>query len=54
MRKGEEVEKMSIQATKVRKKIIGREHNDRVDGMEMVGLTYNLRGRRDGKKLQSV
>ena len=39
---------MSVQAMKVRKKIIGRAHNDTVDSMEMAGLTYNLRGRCDG------
>jgi hypothetical protein len=45
MRKGEEAEKMLVQAMKVRKKIIGREHNDTVDSMEKAGLTYKLRGR---------
>ncbi|KFY92601.1 hypothetical protein V498_04837 [Pseudogymnoascus sp. VKM F-4517 (FW-2822)] len=45
--KGVEAEKMSIQAMKVRRRILGREHNDTLDSTAMVGLAYNLRGRWD-------
>jgi hypothetical protein len=47
MGKGVEAEKMSVQAMKVRKKILGREHNNTLDSMGMVALAYNLRGRWD-------
>ena len=47
MGKGVEAEKMSVQAMKVRKRILGREHNNTLDSMAMVGLAYNLRGRWD-------
>jgi tetratricopeptide (TPR) repeat protein len=45
--KGVEAEKMSIQALKVRKKILGREHKDTLSSMGMVGLVYKLRGNYD-------
>ncbi|KAF8867326.1 putative kinesin [Acephala macrosclerotiorum] len=45
--KGVEAEKMSIQAMKVRKRILGREHNDTLWSMAMVGLVYKFRGRWD-------
>jgi hypothetical protein len=47
MKKGGEAEKMSVQAMKVRKKILGREDNDTLASMAMVGLAYKLRGRWD-------
>ncbi|KAH8760639.1 P-loop containing nucleoside triphosphate hydrolase protein [Hyaloscypha finlandica] len=47
MGKGVEAEKMSIQAMEVRKKILGWEHNDTLDSIEMVGLAYKLRGQWD-------
>ncbi|CZR68085.1 related to kinesin light chain [Phialocephala subalpina] len=47
MGKGVEAEKMSVQAMKVRKKILGREHNDTLNSMAMVGLAYELRGQWD-------
>ncbi|KAF4631476.1 hypothetical protein G7Y89_g6649 [Cudoniella acicularis] len=47
MGNGPEAEKMSVQAMKVRKKILGREHNDTLGSMVMVGLAYKLRGRWD-------
>ncbi|KAH7418713.1 hypothetical protein BKA64DRAFT_717375 [Cadophora sp. MPI-SDFR-AT-0126] len=40
-------EKMSIQAMKVRKKTLGDEHSDTLDGMAMVGLAYKYNGRWD-------
>ncbi|MCJ1386364.1 hypothetical protein MMC17_009490, partial [Xylographa soralifera] len=39
-----EAEKMSVQALKVRKRILGREHEDTLNSMAMVGLAYELRG----------
>ncbi len=36
---------MSIQAIKVREKILVQEHNDTLSSMAMVGLAYKLRGR---------
>jgi hypothetical protein len=47
MGKGVEAEKMLVLAMKVRKKILGREHNNTLDSMGMVALAYNLRGRWD-------
>lgn len=44
---GIEAEKMSLQAAKIRKRILGQEHNDTLDSMVMVGLAYDLRGRWD-------
>ena len=44
---GVEAEKMSIQAMKVRKRMLGREHDDTLDSMAMVGFAYTLRGRWD-------
>ncbi|PVH70498.1 TPR-like protein [Cadophora sp. DSE1049] len=40
-----EAETMSVQAMKVRKKILGNEHNDTLDGMAIVGLAYELKGK---------
>ena len=45
--KGVDAEKMSVQAMKVRKTILGQEHNDTVNSMEMVGLAYTFRGKYD-------
>jgi tetratricopeptide (TPR) repeat protein len=53
MGKGVEAEKMSIQALKVRKKILGREHKDTLNSMGMVGLVYRLRGNYDAAELLS-
>ncbi|KAH8589491.1 hypothetical protein B0O99DRAFT_692387 [Bisporella sp. PMI_857] len=47
MGKGVEAEKMSVLAMKVRKRILGREHNDTLNSVGMVGLAYQLRGRWD-------
>ena len=47
MGKGVEAENMSIQAMKVRKRILGREHNDTLSSMLIVGLAYKLRGKYD-------
>jgi tetratricopeptide (TPR) repeat protein len=45
--KGVEAEKMSVQSMIVRKRILGREHNDTLNSMAMAGLAYKLRGRWD-------
>jgi len=45
--KGVEADKMSIQAMKVRERILGREHKDALSSIAMVGLVYNLKGRWD-------
>jgi tetratricopeptide (TPR) repeat protein len=45
--KGVEAEKLSVQALKVRKRILGREHKDTLSSMGMVGLVYELRGKYD-------
>ncbi|PQE18243.1 hypothetical protein CJF30_00010977 [Rutstroemia sp. NJR-2017a BBW] len=42
-----EAEEMSVRAMKVRKKILGREHDDTLESIAMAGLVYNLRGRWD-------
>ncbi|KAH9203201.1 putative kinesin [Leptodontidium sp. 2 PMI_412] len=47
MGKGVETENMSVHVMKARKKILGDEHSDTLDGMGMVGLAYNLNGRWD-------
>ena len=47
MEKGIEAEKMSIEAMKVRQRILNREHNDTLESMAMVGLAYKIRGRWD-------
>ena len=47
MGKGVEAEKISVQAIKIRKKILGPEHNNTLGSMAMVGLAYKLRGRWD-------
>lgn len=47
MGKWVEAQKMSVQAMKVRKRILGPEHNDTLNSMEMVGLVYKLGGRWD-------
>ncbi|KAM3064617.1 hypothetical protein ACMFMF_011895 [Clarireedia jacksonii] len=43
MGKGTETEEMSGRAMKVRKKILGREHNDTLNSIAMVGLAYKLK-----------
>ncbi|KAG9232663.1 P-loop containing nucleoside triphosphate hydrolase protein [Amylocarpus encephaloides] len=50
MGKGVEAENMSIHAMKVRKQILGNEHNDTLSGMAMAGLAYKLNGRWDAAK----
>jgi tetratricopeptide (TPR) repeat protein len=45
--KGVEAENLAFTAMKVRKKILGDEHGDTLDGMAMVGLAYTLNGRWD-------
>ncbi|PVH69017.1 TPR-like protein [Cadophora sp. DSE1049] len=53
MGKGVETESMAVHSMKVRKKILGNEHNDTLDGMAIVGLAYNLNGRwDDAEKLE--
>ncbi|PQE30876.1 hypothetical protein CJF32_00011333 [Rutstroemia sp. NJR-2017a WRK4] len=47
MGKGTEAEEMSVQAMKVRKKILGREHKNTLASIVMVGLAYKLRGQWD-------
>jgi tetratricopeptide (TPR) repeat protein len=47
MGKGVEAEIMSVQAMKVRKRILGQEHSDTLDSMGMVGLVYVLQGKYD-------
>jgi hypothetical protein len=44
MGKGVKAEKMLVQAIKVRKKILGREHNNTLSSMAMIGLAYKLKG----------
>ena len=44
MGRGVEAENMSVQAMKVRKRILGPEDNDTLNSMAMVGLAYELRG----------
>ncbi|KAG4431648.1 hypothetical protein IFR05_012871 [Cadophora sp. M221] len=41
---GVDAETMSAQAMKVRKKILGNEHEDTLSGMTMVGLAHSLNG----------
>jgi hypothetical protein len=50
MGKGVEAEEMLVKAMKVRKRILGQEHNDTLDSITMVGLVYKLRGRWDAAK----
>ena len=47
MGNGVEAEEMSVQAMKVRRKILGQEDEDTLFSMAMVGLAYKLRGRWD-------
>ena len=47
MGKGVEAETMAVNVMKVRKKILGDEHSDTLDGMAMVALACNLNGRWD-------
>ena len=47
MGNGIDAETMLVQAMKVRKKILGDEHEDTLSGMAMVGLVYTLNGRWD-------
>lgn len=45
--KGAEAEKTSVQAMKVRKRMLGQEHSDTLDSMALVGMVYNLKGKYD-------
>ncbi|KAH7418770.1 hypothetical protein BKA64DRAFT_208003 [Cadophora sp. MPI-SDFR-AT-0126] len=54
MGKGEEAEKLSVQAMKVPKKILGDEHSNTLSGMAMVGLVCNLNGRWDDAEQMEV
>jgi Tetratricopeptide repeat len=48
-----DAEKMSIKSMKVRKKLLGEEHNNTLSSMAMVALAYNLEGRwKEAKELQ--
>jgi hypothetical protein len=47
MGKGVEAESMAVHVLKVRKRILGAEHSDTLDGMAMVGSAYRLNGRWD-------
>ena len=42
---GVEAEKMSVKAMKARRMIHGREHEDTLSSMGMVGLAYSFNGR---------
>jgi hypothetical protein len=44
---GAEAEEMSVAAMKARKKVLGREHEDTLWSMAMVGLAYKMQGRWD-------
>ncbi|ORY66127.1 P-loop containing nucleoside triphosphate hydrolase protein [Pseudomassariella vexata] len=54
MGNGVEAEKMSVQAVKARKKILGREDKDTLNSIEMVGLASELRGQWDTAEKQFV
>jgi hypothetical protein len=54
MGNGVEAETMSVQAMKVRKKILGDEHEYTLSGMAMVGLAYKLNGRWDAAEKLEV
>ncbi|MCJ1251979.1 hypothetical protein MMC30_009217 [Trapelia coarctata] len=41
---GVEAEKMSVQVVRVRRKMLGKKHEDTLEGIAMLGLAYNLRG----------
>jgi tetratricopeptide (TPR) repeat protein len=45
--KGMEAENMSVQAMKVRKRILSQEHSDTMSSMAMTGLIYTFRGKYD-------
>lgn len=47
MGNGAEAEEMSVQAMKAKRKILGREDEDTLWSIAMVGLAYKLRGRWD-------
>jgi hypothetical protein len=47
MGKGMDAENMAVHTMKVRKRILGNEHNDTLSSMAMVALTYNMNGRLD-------
>ncbi|GAB1311975.1 hypothetical protein MFIFM68171_02185 [Madurella fahalii] len=44
MGNGAEAEKLAIQAMRARKKVLGQEHDETLDSIEMVALTHMLRG----------
>ena len=53
MGKGVETENMAVHVMKVRKKILGDEHSDTLNGMAMVGLAHRLNGQwDDAEKLE--
>ncbi|KAG9235944.1 putative kinesin [Amylocarpus encephaloides] len=53
MGKGVETQNMAVHVMKVRRKILGNECSDTLDGMAMVGLAYSLNGRwDDAEKLE--
>jgi hypothetical protein len=45
---------MSVQAIKVREKILPREHTDTLNSIALVGLTYKLRSRWDAAEKLEV
>ncbi|KAM0139134.1 hypothetical protein ACHAP3_003402 [Botrytis cinerea] len=47
MGNSEDAEKLSVKAMKVRKRIFGREHDDTLRSMAIVGLVYRFRGQWD-------
>ncbi|KAM0314404.1 hypothetical protein ACHAO8_004772 [Botrytis cinerea] len=47
MGNGKDAEKLSVKAMKVRKRIFGREHDDTLRSMAIVGLVYIFRGQWD-------
>jgi hypothetical protein len=54
MGKGEETENMAVHVMKVRRKILGDECSDTLDGMAIVGLAYSLNGRWDNAEKLEV
>ncbi|KAM0146777.1 hypothetical protein ACHAQE_010588 [Botrytis cinerea] len=47
MGNSEDAEKLSVKAMKVRKRIFGREHDETLRSMEIVGFVYSFRGQWD-------
>jgi hypothetical protein len=53
MGKGVEAENMAVHVIKVRKRILGDEHSNTLNGIAIMGLAYALSGRwNDAEKLE--